>query len=89
MTCIWTLKIVQMNSFRKQKKNHRCRKQTSGYQRGRVEERFLKKKGGGLPVGPVTKIPCCQCREINAEKFHVSFTQCLPLATSCKTILQL
>ena len=50
---------------------------------------IFKKKGGGLPVGPVTKIHCCQCREINAEKFHVSFTQCLPLATSCKTILQL
>ena len=30
--------MVQMNLFAKQKQSHRCREQTYGYQRGKVEK---------------------------------------------------
>ena len=35
MTCMWNLKIIQMNLYTRQKQAHRYRKQTSGYQRGK------------------------------------------------------
>ena len=35
ITYVWTLKIMQMNLYTKQKQTHRHRKQNYGYQRGK------------------------------------------------------
>jgi len=36
---MWSLKIIQMDIYAKQKQTHRYRNQTSGYKRGEVRGR--------------------------------------------------